>query len=126
MILSGLFTQNDILGLTMQAAAVRDSVISNNVANVDTPGFKKTSVRFESYLAEAIKNSKKTGRVDTAKLAPTLHVDHSDYSYRLDGNNVDIENEMVLLYKNQVKYDVLANSVINNYKRINTVFAAKF
>ena len=51
----------NILGTAMQAAVVRDNVISNNIANVDTPGFKRSVVRFEDMLSDAVDNFRKTG-----------------------------------------------------------------
>jgi len=100
---------------------VRNDVIQHNIANVDTPGFKKKAVEFEKAFAEAIEHSKRTGTADLTKAIPKIRATHQNYSYRLDGNNVDIDVEMAELYKNTVKYDVLSNSVINNYRKINLV-----
>ncbi len=125
MIMNALYTQNDILGMAMQAAFVRNDVISNNVANADTPGFKRKAVVFEQYLEKAIGERRKTGTIDTSRVRAEIVMDNPGYAYRLDGNNVDIEEEMVRLYANQVRYDVLANSVISNYRRINAVFNAR-
>jgi len=120
-----LFLQNDILGMAMQASAVRNDVISNNIANAEVPGYKKKAVRFETYLNEALQSARRTGRLDLSRIRPTLQTEHTGYSYRIDGNNVDIEQEMVDLYQNAVKYDTMAGSVINNYKRINLAIAAR-
>ena len=119
--LNDLFMQNDILGTAMQASAVRNDVIANNIANAEVPGYKRKDVQFETYLREALDDAKKTGRLDLSKVRPVLVTEHAGYNYRIDGANVDIEQEMVDLYQNSVKYDTLAGSVINNYKRINLV-----
>ena len=120
-----LFLQNNVLGMAMQASAIRNDVIANNIANAEVPGYKKKAVRFETYLDEALSNARKTGRLDLSRIRPTLHTEHEGYSYRIDGNNVDIEQEMVDLYQNAVKYDTLAGSVINNYKRINLAITTR-
>ena len=119
--LGHIFAHNDILGFALNAYIVRNDVIQHNIANVDTPGFKKKAVEFEKAFADAIDGSKRTQKADLTKAIPKIRVTHQNYSYRLDGNNVDIDVEMAELYKNNVKYDVLSNSVINNYRKINLV-----
>ncbi len=119
--LSNMFSINDILGTALQASVVRGDVINNNIANSDVPGFKKKSVQFEEYLSKALDEAKTTGKLNFSKLAPTIRTEHENFSYRLDGNNVDIEQEMLYAYQNSVRYDFLANSVINNYRRLNLV-----
>jgi len=123
--LEGLFLQNDVLGTAMQASVVRNDVIANNIANAEVPGYKKKAVRFETYLRDALEDAKRTGRLDLSNVRPTLMTEHAGYNYRLDESNVDIEQEMVDLYQNAVKYDTLAGGVINNYKRINLVMSTR-
>ena len=121
MIFDNIFTQNSILGSAMQAAVIRNNIISNNIANADVPGFKKKSVQFENYLAAALKSSKRGEAIDFDKISPTIQVEQGDFFHRMDGNNVDVEEEMVSLYQNTIKYDTLTSGIINNYKRINLV-----
>ena len=120
-----LFAQSDVVGLALNAYILRNEVINHNISNVDTPGFKKSAVDFEKAFKEAIEESARTGRVDMSKTGPIVRLIYENYSYRLDGNNVDIEIEMADLYKNSVKYDVLSNSVINNYRKINLVMTGR-
>lgn len=125
MITGGIFTQNDILGSAMQAAVVRDSVISNNIANEETPGYKKYSVVFEEYLQQAVSEYKRTGKLNLTAAQPVINRIHTNLSTRIDGNNVDVNEENVKLYQNSVVFDALANSVIANYKLLNLVFNMK-
>lgn len=118
-----MFIQNDILGSAMQAAVVRSDIINNNIANADVPGFKKKTVSFEKYLREKLDIYGATPEMGLEKIKPVIQVTHGKSDYRIDENNVDIESEMVDLYQNSAKYDVLASGVINNYKRINSVFS---
>lgn len=118
--LDSMFLNNDILGSALQASAYKNDVIQNNIANADTPNYKKRDVDFESALKNELETAKVTGEIDFDNLKPTTTSD--PLSYRLDGNNVDLNVEMVEMYKNSVKYDTLAQSVMNNYKRINIVF----
>ncbi|KAI4453625.1 phosphoribosylamine--glycine ligase [Holotrichia oblita] len=117
--------KNAILESGMQASVVRNEVIQNNIANVDTPGFKRSSVDFESILTDALEITKSGGKLDLSRVKPVIVKEYANFSYRLDDNNVDIETEMVDLYQNSVKYDVMAESVMNNYKRINMVITAR-
>jgi len=121
MIFDSMFTQNTILGTALQAANVRNGVISGNIANADTPNYKKKTVDFESYLQDALDQAKVTGTIDLSKLEPTIRTIHTNYEYRLDGNNVDIESEMVDLYQNSVKYEAMVDSVTSNSRRFNLV-----
>ena len=116
-----IYAQNDVVGLALNAYAVRNEVIQHNIANNDTPGYKKRIVEFEEAFSAALENSKRTGTINPKKIEPKVRMIHENYSFRLDGNNVDTELEMVDLYKNSVKYDVLASAVINNYRKINLV-----
>ena len=125
MMTGGVFAQNDILGAAMQAAVVRDSVMSNNIANAETPNYKKYGVAFEEYLQKSVDNYKKTGVLDLSKAAPTVTRIHKNLSSRLDGNNVDVNEENVNLYQNSVVYDGLVNSVVSNYRLLNLVFSMK-
>ena len=125
MIYDRLYGQNMILGQAMQASIVRNDVINNNIANAETPGFKARRVVFEESLDRALTSSKKTGQLDLTKAKPNVQYVHEDFHYRLDQNNVDIEAEMVALYQNSIKYDALANAVLNNSKRINLVISGR-
>lgn len=116
---SDVFINNNILAAGMNASIVRNEVIQNNIANADTPGFKKSVVSFEDSLTNALGSVKYTGSLDLSNVQPLIN--STGFDYRIDENNVDIEEEMVNLYQNSAKYDVLVESVRNNYSRINAV-----
>ncbi|GHV41961.1 flagellar basal body rod protein FlgB [Clostridia bacterium] len=119
MLFDSMWIKNDILGSAMQASVIRNDVISNNIANAETPGYKKKAVAFETYLRGEIDGYEKTGKINLRAAAPSIYIEDPNFFYRIDENNVDIETEMVDLYENSVKYDVLSSSIMNNYKRIN-------
>ncbi|MDR2899635.1 MAG: flagellar basal body rod protein FlgB [Clostridiales bacterium] len=122
---NSIFNHNELIGTALQAASVRNLVINNNLANNDVPGFKKNVVSFEELLEDELQSAELTGQVNLDRLTPRVVPSLENYSYRLDGNNVNIETEMVELYKNASKYDVMAQSVINNYRRINLVITGR-
>lgn len=125
MVIDGMFANNSLIGAAMSASNLKNSVIVNNIANAEVPGFKKSTVDFETLLDRQLNKAKETGYVDLDNSKPQVRKVNQNFSYRLDGNNVDIESEMAELYKNSIKYDVMANSLINNYKRINMVLTSK-
>ncbi len=136
MLFDRIFTQNSILESAMQGHLIRNEVITNNIANADVPGFKKSVVSFEDELANALGSAKKKtsprlrsfvefADLDLSSIAARTFKVKTNNFYRLDGNNVDVQKEMVDLYTNSIKYDTLASSVMNNYRRINLVTSLK-
>ena len=119
-----MFLQNDILELGMKGSEYRNQTILNNLANADTPGFKAKDVEFDGILKDAIERYERTGEVDFDDVKAELRGRHSNYSVRIDDNNVDVESELVNFYKNSAKYEIMANSVISNNARLNSVFTA--
>lgn len=109
----------ELLRSTLNALAMRQRTIANNVSNVDTPGFKASHVRFEEYLADAVDRSEQSAAVEvlgTAPghmpsgkvrgLTPKVQTDHAT-SGRNDGNNVDIDQQMLLLAETAINYGAL-------------------
>jgi flagellar basal-body rod protein FlgB len=84
------------LRAALSGLAARQRTIANNVANVDTPNFKASEVRFEDALKTAISRGRPGSSPDQATLnAAASRTSHSDAtSTRADGNNVDIDREM--------------------------------
>ncbi len=127
MIHTNVFDYINVLDRAADAAWLRNDAISNNIANATTPGYKRQDVAFESELRKALGNSRyismdeKVGRINTAKLDGRPYTDYAGYAYRLDGNNVDIENENVMLAENQIKYQGLIDSIKSDFQDLNTV-----
>lgn len=116
-----LFTKNNI-ERGLDAAWLRNDVISQNIANVDTPGYKRKVVRFEEFLD----NEMKTGRLSQGKTKLSTNgiqitEDPANSSYRSDGNNVDIEHEMALLAANSIRYNTLIQKMNGDFQKLKTV-----
>lgn len=99
----------------LSAASTRQQVLANNIANVSTPGFKRSRVDFEAQLAQALANG---GSPDSVR--PTTVVE-SDSLGRPDGNNVDIEAESVKMAENQLWHSALTRSISDHFSRLRTV-----
>jgi len=119
MIINGV---NDILNVAIEATALRNRVINHNIANNDTPRYKKYEVHFEEQLQKIRENYHRTGSLDLSRFTPDITKVHTSLSHRIDGNNVDINEENVLLYRNSAIYDALVNSLIANRSLLTTIY----
>ena len=117
----------------MEAANLRQEVISNNIANVNTPHFKRSDVVFETLLAKELgmgedKNKLKMVRTRdkhlpqamSSKAKAAIHLDDTT-TMRVDGNNVDIDTENAALARNQLKYNALVDSINHEFSMIKAV-----
>ena len=124
---SGAFNYINVLDKAADASWIRNEAIANNIANVNTPGYKRQDVNFEEQLRKAMKNSRYTSidervaNVDLERLNPITYRDHSTLSYRLDGNNVDIDTENVELASNQIRYQGLTDSITKHFQGLQSV-----
>ena len=127
MISTDAFSYINVLGKAADASWTRESLIANNIANADTPGYKRQDIDFQSVLKNELSNYKymnldqKMNAVDLSKLNASVYTDHGNYSYRLDGNNVDIDTEQVELASEQIKYQALTQSITSEFQRLQTV-----
>ena len=127
MLSTDAFSYINILYKAADASWVRESLIANNIANADTPGYKRQDIDFQSVLKNELNSYKfmnldqKMNAVDLSKLNASVYTDHKNYSYRLDGNNVDIDTEQVELASEQIKYQALTQSITSEFQRLQTV-----
>lgn len=124
---TGAFNYINVLDKAADASWIRNEVIANNIANVNTPGYKRQDVNFEEQLRKAMKNFRYTSidervaNVDLDRLNPITYRDHATVSYRLDGNNVDIDTENVELASNQIRYQGLTDSISKHFEGLQLV-----
>ncbi|MEQ9408623.1 MAG: flagellar basal body rod protein FlgB [Fuerstiella sp.] len=114
--MSLLNNQFDLLTRLVAASEQRQQVISHNIANVNTPNYRRLELDFETALAEEIRRGG-TGQGSSATPAvrqtPGLPA-------RADGNNVDIDKEIGQLNKNallQQVYLQLMSTDLNQMRR---------
>lgn len=104
--ITGMDTSTNLLEKMMNVSATKHKVIANNIANVNTPGYKRMEVSFEDQLSRAIQD------IPVAKLTtlqPKIVVSkdkEGSGNIRNDGNNVNIDSEVTSLLKNTGKYNV--------------------
>lgn len=122
MVLSNAYNYINVLDKAADASWVRNDVLANNIANADTPNYKRKDVQFETYLSNAVAGAdsldETVANIDLSTLESTTYTEQAGLSYREDGNNVDISTENVELAKNQLKYYTLMNSVNQEFGRL--------
>lgn len=125
---------NILLNKAMDNASLRNDVIANNIANVDTPKFKRSEVVFEENMKKLLagNNDTDSGKLNVTNerhiqiksgnegksiedFQPEIRV-LKELSFRNDENNVDIDTEMAKFTKNKINYDALGQSMSNEIK----------
>jgi flagellar basal-body rod protein FlgB len=93
----------------MSGLAARQRAIANNVANVDTPNFKASEVRFEDALKSAISSGTPGSPPNQSNLNATVSQSSlvGGTTLRADGNNVDIDREMAMLGETNLTYSAI-------------------
>lgn len=114
----------------LAASWLRNETILNNVANNDTPNFKASGVEFEELYKKALgtdddfqfKQTREThmaigssGNVDSIQ---GVVVPKDDTTYRMDGNNVDIDQEMTDFAKNVIYYNTLMRKINGQFTQL--------
>lgn len=116
---NGIFLTEKILDLLW----IRQNLTMNNIANVDTPGFKSQYMTFEEELAARISQAdsgEKAGLAVSDAIGRTRGVIHTtqNESSRLDGNNVDMDQEQVELVRTAYEYQYMVNSISSELNRL--------
>jgi flagellar basal-body rod protein FlgB len=127
----------DVLQRSMDVSLLRQDVIANNIANSDTPNFKRSEVNFESALKQALESEQRVERSFPAALTHERHIPFDrpvdyrnveprrvlDYhtTAKNNGNNVDIEQESMELLNNQLLYTLMSDAVRAKFSQLNLV-----
>jgi flagellar basal-body rod protein FlgB len=101
----------------LDVAALRQEAIASNVANAETPGYHRLDVA--PAFAQQLKAQMASGTLSSpGSVQPQLAEDATAHSTRPDGNNVEIEGELLAMNRNSVEYDYLTQVVSNNLKQL--------
>jgi len=94
-----------LLGVLLDAAALRARVLAGNVANQNTPGYTRQVVRFEELLRSAVERGRSAAEL--GQFAPRVEADRQTPA-RADGNNVNLELELSAARENRLLYEMYA------------------
>ncbi len=119
----------DVLQRALDASVLRQKVIAENIANVDTPFYKRKEVVFEDELKKAldekepilrlkVTNPKHIENIESTQLPDPKVKVVDDIVFRRDRNNVDIEKELVDLAKNNILYTGLTRFVSTKFSML--------
>ena len=120
---SSLFTDDAISAakFALKGLAARQQTISSNIANVDTPGYSAKAVDFETMLQRNLNNSAKqvvmaktsAKHLDTKTSASSFYTtsNRAGGTYREDGNNVDIDTELIDMSETNIKYQAISQEI---------------
>lgn len=117
-------TQSAAMERSLSAMWQRAQLISNNIANEDTPGYKSKKLAFEGMLQHEIRAaSSSRGMTRSAKAAAISGTKSAVYddptlSVRADGNNVNLDNEHIELARVQLQYQALKEKINGHYSQL--------
>lgn len=115
-----IFSSVDLVNKAIDATLVKKELINQNISNADTPNYKRKDIDFESVLKQEVQ-SKGVSNIDLNNLNATVYTDHANSSYRLDGNNVDIEVERSQETKVELRYNTLVTRITAQLNRMQTI-----
>jgi len=104
-----------LAGKLMDASVLRQDAIAANLANAETPGYHRMDLAPD--FASQLKASAESGSLADAP-KPTLVEDPNARAIRADGNNVEIEHELLAMNQSSVEYEYLTNIVSTNIKQL--------
>lgn len=125
----------ELLRYGIRFSQKRQELISDNIANVDTPGFKSKDLVFKneldfrmgvipvSFTDNGYPDIKITGKI-AEKILPTVIMDNPN-SVRLDNNTVDIEREMAKMVKNTIYHNALIQLISSKFNQLKSAISAR-
>ena len=96
-----------VLEAGVQLSWLQQKLNTQNIANIETAGYKSKSLSFESVLKE-VQNGSDNSDVSSVKASVTTN---DALSGQLNGNNVDLETESISLFKAYSQYSMLLNKI---------------
>jgi flagellar basal-body rod protein FlgB len=105
-----------VLASALDGVSLRQQVIADNIANVDTPGFRASSVDFESQLKSAIAD----GAFEHGDGSVAGTTSPTDTPVGANGNNVDLRKETMAAVQSQFQYQILTRAVNERFNLVKT------
>jgi flagellar basal-body rod protein FlgB len=124
--IEALFNQPNYLAAkkTLDAVVLRQDAIANNIANLETPGYKRVDLA-PSFETELQRASASGDPAELDSLKPTLAVDTTATSASLDGNTVHLQNELMEMNENSVAHSFETQLVGGMLERMQMAITGK-
>lgn len=111
----------DLLNAGIKAENLRQKTIANNIANLETPEYRRIDVKFEELLEKSLNSS---GPVDLEEIEPVIYRPLST-PVKLNGNDVNLESEVGRLVKNSLRHTAYIRLLTKKYKQIQMAIDVK-
>jgi len=108
-------SQVDLLSRLVRASEMRHEAISQNIANVNTAGYRRLEVEFEHLLAEEIRSGSEVNGNAQPELKEAV-----GFPIRADGSNVDLDREIGDLNKNALLQQTYLRMLAHNIQQMRT------
>jgi flagellar basal-body rod protein FlgB len=108
----------------LDAAALRHDALATNLANLETPGYKRVDLApdFAHQLAQLASSP---DSAETPILQPKIAEDRTTRAMRPDGNNVQLEKELIEMNRNSVEFEFLAQYASDSLRRLKTAISGR-
>jgi flagellar basal-body rod protein FlgB len=104
----------ELLQAGLKAETMKQQAMANNVANIQTPGYRRIDVQFEKLLAKAIESG---DEVDAEDIEPLLY-QPKNTAVNPNGNDVNLENEIGEMVKNSLRYKAFVRLMNKKFSQI--------
>lgn len=111
----------DIIATGVRAESLRQKTIANNIANIQTPGYRRYEVKFEELLAKALDSS---GNVDLSDIELEVYQPQNT-TVKSNGNDVSLEVEVGEMVKNTLRHKAYIRLLQKKYQQIELAIAVK-
>ena len=115
---------SEIMGLLeagIKAEGIRQKAIANNIANLNTPGYRRVDIKFEEQLIKAMNSN---GEVDLDKIKPVFYRPKKT-PVKLNGNDVNLEAEVGEMVKNSLRHKAFIRILSRKYKQMEAAMSVK-
>jgi flagellar basal-body rod protein FlgB len=109
----------DVIAAGVKVEGLRQKTIANNVANLQTPGYRRSDVKFQDVLAQALEGDK-----DISDLEPEIF-QPGETNVKSNGNDVNLEMEVGQMVKNSLRYKTYIRILEKKYQQIDMAMDIK-
>ncbi len=112
-----------LAGRLLDMAVVRHEAIASNIANAETPGYRRVDV--DPDFVRVLRTTQASGAWSAADLASSVVEDPDARVVRPDGNSVEVENELLEMSRNTVEHDFLTDVVSSHIKHLRAAITGR-